>query len=123
MFDALDGKEAQIYRTHIERTRNIGKSTRAVRGWNRETKSRVEAQLSFKAHAPFTLHTRFLGELVVAGKADPLVLAADIIANSLYNQLKSLAPTAPLNSPASIDGWILEDRVYGAMDNHIGDIL
>ena len=123
LFDALDGKVAQLYRAHIERTRNIGKSTCTVKGWNRETKSRVEAQLSCEAHASFTLNTRFLGELVVAGKADPLVLAADIVANSLYNHLKRLSPAAPLNNPASIDGWNLEERVYGTMDNAISDNL
>lgn len=123
MFDELDAKVAQRYDDAVNRTRNIGRSTRRVKGWNPATKSRVEGQISFRADAPFPLNTRFLGHLCVAGKQDPLILATDIVANSLYDHLVALPDEAYLNRPQSIAGWELEDRVYGAREDAIEDIL
>ena len=123
MFDELDAKVAQRYGHAVDRTRNIGRSTHRVKGWNLLTKSPVEGEISFQGDAPFSLHTRFLGELRVAGKRDPLVLATDIVANSLYDHLVGLPAEAYLNRPQSIAGWELEDRVYGARDDAIEDIL
>ena len=97
IFDELDAKVAQRYDDAVNRTRNIGRSTRRVKGWNPQTNSRVEGEISFQADAPFPLHTRFLGELHVAGKLDPLVLATDIVANSLYDHLMTLPASAYLN--------------------------
>ena len=123
MFDELDAKVAQRYDDTVNRTRNIGRSIRRVKGWNPETKSRVEGQISFRTDAPFPLNTRFLGHLCVAGKRDPLILATDIVANSLYDHLVGLPDEAYLNRPQSIAGWELEDRVYGAREDAIEDIL
>lgn len=123
LFDEIDNTMAQGYRTVVDRTRNIGKSRRVVKGWNPETKSQVRGEISFEVHAPFPLNTRSLGELHVVGKADPLMLAADIVANSLYDHLRGLASDAFLNCRPSIDGWDLEDRVYGVSDNPIEDII
>ncbi|MCY3874408.1 MAG: hypothetical protein OXF88_08955 [Rhodobacteraceae bacterium] len=123
MFDELDAKVAQRYEDAINRTRNIGRSTRRVKGWNPKTKSCVEGQISFRADAPFPLNTRFLGHLCVAGKQDPLILATDIVANSLYDHLVGLPATAYLNRPQSIAGWELEHRIYGARDDAIEDIF
>ena len=114
IFDELDAKVAQRYDDAVNRTRNIGRSTRRVKGWNPQTNSRVEGEISFQADAPVPLHTRFLGELHVARKLDPLVLATDIVANSLYDHLMSLPASAYLNRHQSIAGWELQDRVYGA---------
>ena len=123
MFDELDTKVANRYNDAVNRTRNIGRSTHRVKGWNLLTKSPVERAISVQADAPFPLHTRFLGELRVAGKLDPLVLATDTVANSLYHHLVGLPAKAYLNRPQSIAGWELEDRVYGARDDAIEDIL
>ena len=123
MFDELDATVAKRHDDAVDRTRNIGRSTRRVRGWNLLTKSSVEGAISFQADAPFSLHTRFLGELRVAGKLDPLVLATDTVANSLYDHLVGLPAEAYLNRPQSIAGWELEDRVYGARDDAIEDVL
>ena len=123
IFDQLDAKVAQRYDDAVNRTRNIGRSTRRVKGCNPQTNSRIEGENSFQADAPFPLHTRFLGELHVAGKLDPLVLATDIVANSLYDHLMSLPASAYLNRPQSIAGWELQDRVYGARDDAIEDII
>ena len=123
MLDHLDRKAAQRYVEAVDRTRNIARSTHRLRGWNPQTKSAVEGEISFQADAPFPLHTRFLGDLLVVGKLDPLVLATDIATNSLYNHLVSLPSTAYLNCPQSIAGWELEDRVYGVRDDAIEDIV
>ena len=123
LFDELDTNVAQRYVDAVDRTRNIGRSTRRVKGWDPRTKSRIEGEISFQADTPFPLHTRFLGELRVAGKLDPLVLAIDTVANSLYDHLLGLPAKAHLNRPQSIAGWELEDRVYGARDDAIEDIL
>lgn len=123
MFDELDAKVAQRYGHAVDRTRNIGRSTCRVKGWNLLTKSPVEGEISFQADAPFSLHTRFLGELGIAGKLDPLVLATDTVANSLYDHLVGLPAEAYLNRPQSIAGWELEDQVYGARDDAIEDVL
>lgn len=123
MFDELDAKVAQRYDNAVTRTRNIGRSIRHAKGWDPRTKSLVEGEISFRADAPFPLHTRFLGELRVAGKTGPLMLATDTVANSLYDHLVSLSVDDYLNRPRSIAGWELEDRVYGARDDAIGDII
>ena len=123
IFDELDTKVAQRYNDAVNRTRNIGRSTRRVKGWNPQTNSSVEREISLQTDAPFPLHTRFLGELHVLGKLDPLVLATDIVANSLYHHLVSLPASACLNRPQSIAGWELQDRVYGARNDAIEDII
>ena len=123
MFDELDAKVAQRYDNAVNRTRNIGRSNRRVKGWDPRTESRVEGEISFQADAPFPLNTRFLGQLRVAGKRDPLILATDMVANSLYDHLAGLPAVAYLNRPQSIAGWELENRVYGARDDAIEDIL
>ena len=107
----------------MDRTRNIGKSRHVVKDWNPETRSQVQREISFETHAPFPLNIRFLGELHVVGKAGLLMLAADIVANSLYDHFQGLAPDAFLNRRPSIDGWDLEDRVYGSRDDAIEDII
>ena len=123
MFDELDAKVAQRYDNAVDRTRNIGRSTRRVKGWNPQTNARVEGEISVRTDAPFPLHTRYLGQLRVAGKLDPLMLATDTVANSLYDHLVSLPAEAYLNRPRRIAGWELEDRVYGARDDAIEDII
>ena len=123
MFDELDPKVARRYNDTINRTRNIGHSTRRVKGWDPKTESIVEGQISFRADAHFPLNTSFLGHLSVAGKQDPLILATDIVANSLYDHLMGLPDEAYLNRPQSITGWELEDQVYGTREDAIEDIL
>ena len=123
LFDKIDNTVAKGYRATINKTRNIEKSSHNVKGWNLETKSQVQGKISFEAHTSLPLNTRFLGKLCVVGKMDPLMLAADIVANSLYDHLLGLSSNASLNHPSSIDGWCLKDRVYGVRDDAIEDII
>ena len=121
LFDNIDSKIEHVYREAIESSRNVEKSSQVVEGWDPETKSRVSGEISIEAYAPFPLNTRFLGELRVVGKEDPLLLAADIVANSLYGHLLNLSPGARLNSLTSIRGWTLESMVFGVRDDAIED--
>lgn len=123
LFDRIDDKVAQEYRKIVARISNIGNSTRIVKGWNTETKSQIQSKISTKIDAPFPINTQCLGELRVVGKNDPLILAADIVTNSLYDHLLNLSHEAFLNRPSSIEGWDLERRVYGVRDDAIEDII
>ena len=123
LFDNLDGKLARLYRDTIERTRKIGNSTHILKSRHPDPALRTEFKLSFESDSPIPLSTRFLGQLRIAGKSDPLVLAADSLANALYDHLTSLPSDAHLNRPSSIEGWDLAHRVYGVRDDAIEDII
>ncbi len=123
LFDNIDRPIADVYREVIESSRNVEKSSQVVPGWNLETNSRVQGEISIEVHTSIPLNTQFLGELRVGGEEDPLLLAADIVANSLYGHLQDLSPSATLNSPTSISGWNLKCRVYGVRENAIEDII
>ena len=122
-FDEIDEGLAKLYRKAMDRTGNISKTKHVVKGWDPETKSQVQGEISFQAHASFPLDTQHLGDLHVVGKADPLILAADIVTNSLNDHLRRLPSDAFLNRPSSIAGWELESSVYGVRDNAIEDII
>ena len=122
-FDEINEKLTKLYRSAMDRTGNISKSKHVVKGWDRETNSKTHGEISFQASASFPLDTQHLGDLYVAGKADPLILAADIVTNSLNDHLRRLPPDAFLNRPSSIAGWELECRVYGVRDNAIEDLI
>ena len=78
---------------------------------------RVEGTIAFHASAPFRVDTKFIGGIHVVGKAHPLVLAADIVTNHLAHHLRQLPGDAPLNAPSSVKGWVLQNRVWGVMEN------
>ena len=122
-FDEIDERLAKLYHKAMDGTGNISKTKHVVKGWDPETKSQVQGAISFQAHASFPLDTQHLGDLHVVGKADPLILAADIVTNSLNNHLRGLPSDAFLNRPLSIAGWELESRVYGVRDNAIEDLI
>ncbi len=121
VFDSVDSAVAQLYRAYVDRTRNVSDSRSVVKGWDAETQSGVVGEVRSRFRAPFPLDTRFLGELRVAGKANPLVLAADMVTNLLYRHLINLPADALLCSQASIAGWKLGARVYGVSDDAVWD--
>ncbi len=53
-----------------------------------------------------------IGKIVVAGKADPLVFAADMAANSLLWHLGEFPADTPLNNSAALTGWVLKPITY-----------
>ena len=123
LFDEIDERLAKLYRGAMDRTGNISKTKHVVKGWDCETTSRVQGEISFQANASFPLDTQHLGNLHVVGKSDPLILAADIVTNSLNDHLRRLPSDAFLNRPSSIDGWELEFMVYGVRDDAIEDLI
>jgi hypothetical protein len=64
-----------------------------------------------------------VGELLVSKKDDPLVLAADIAANSINRNLVKLAADAPLHIPATMEDWTLHHLLWGNRNDPIEDIL
>jgi hypothetical protein len=123
LFDETDEELAKRYAAAIKSTRNISTNVTKVPGWDSAQTKRVEgAIMSQVKNAPFRIDTTYLGGVHVVGKEHPLVLAADIVANYLGHHLGELPPTAPLNSPASISGWRLEERVWGVSDDASDDL-
>ena len=124
MFDELDAKVAQRYDNAVNRTRNIGRSTRRVKGWDPRTESRVEGEISFRADAPFSVEhplSRATARRRQAGPAHPGNRHGGEFA--VRSPRGALPAEAYLNRPQSIAGWELEHRVYGAREDAIEDIL
>ena len=69
------------------------------------------------------INAKHLGSVSVLGKDDPIILAADIVANSLFRHLSTLESCNPLNHPSSIKGWALQKQVYGVRENAIEDCM
>lgn len=121
LFDELDKSLRERYTNAVDRTRYIAKCGPPMTDRDSEAPSQVRGKIFFEAKAPYRLNTQFLGDLSVKGKTDPLMLATDIVANSLYDHLGHLSTDAPLNEPSSIRDWPLEGSVYGVTENAIGD--
>lgn len=127
--DYMDSSITQSFESTMERARSIGNAKeRVVKGWDPKTRTKVQGtiQLSVSAKdfvddAEETLHAQHIGDLVVVGKDNPMVFAADVVVNGLYHHLRSLAVDAPLNHPSSIEGWFLKSRVLGVRDNAFED--
>jgi hypothetical protein len=119
LFDEID--LARRYEAKIQRTREVSRNVRTVKGWVAAQSKRVEGSLEFSVNAAFRIDTKFIGGIHVVGKDHPLVFAADIVANHLAHQLGKLPPDAPLNAPSSVAGWVLESRVWGVMVNATDD--
>jgi len=115
LFDEID--IAERYEATIQRTREVSKNVTTVKGWDSTQSKRVEGTIAFQVSAPFRVDTKFIGGIHVVGKAHPLVLAADMVTNHLAHHLGQLSGDAPLNGPSSIKGWVLENRVWGVMEN------
>jgi hypothetical protein len=121
LFDEID--LAKRYEATIQRTREVSKSITIVKGWDPAQSTRLEGAITFDVHAPFRLDTKFIGGIHVIGKAHPLILAADIVANHLAHHLGQLPPDARLTAPSSVDGWVLQDRIWGVMDRASEDLF
>lgn len=123
LFDETDAEVAKRYESALKRTSSISMNVEKVPGWDPKSQSRVEGSIKFEVKdAPFPIDTAYLGGVHVVGKEHPLILAADIVANHLCHHLGKLGPNSPLNTPASISGWRLEERVWGVSDNASEDL-
>lgn len=121
LFDEID--IAERYEAVIQRTREVSKNITTVKGWDPAQSTRVQGAISTLVDASFRIDTKFIGGIHVLGKEQPLILAADIVTNYLAHHLKQLPDNAPLNAPSSIDGWGLQDRVWGVMDDAVEDLF
>ena len=118
-FDEIDRPVASRYEKLIERTRNISHRRTDVVARNFATGRNEAASIGIEAQAGFRLDTAHVGAVVVAGKADPLIFAVDVVANSLWRHLSNLHESAPLNDGTGLAGWPLGaltfcDRRLGA---------
>jgi hypothetical protein len=112
-FDQLDAAVARRYEDALEITRNVSRSAHVVKGWDPKKREKLTGQIDVSASASFELDSKFLGKITVAGKDDPLVFAADVVANSLWRHLSKLHADAKLNAASSVSGWEAESLVWG----------
>jgi hypothetical protein len=122
--DEMDSPIAKKLNVRIDEMRSISYQQTTVKAFDLTAHKSIERKITFGVrNPPFPLDVAHLGQLIVVGKDDPLVFAADVVANALNNHLSDLKPEAPLNAPSSIEGWILSDRVWGARDGAIEENL
>lgn len=112
MFDEIDMAVADRYARMLERTRNVSYRRHDVTARNLVTDQNETRSIEMRANADFRLDTVHLGTIAVSGKSDPLIFAADVVANSLWRHLKQLAPDAGLNDGAALNGWELEPITF-----------
>lgn len=111
-FDQIDRSLAERYTRMIERTRNISFHRHEVKARNLATGKDEVRVIEMRVQAGASLDTTHVGKIVVAGKTDPLVFAADVVANSLWRHLKRLPADAPLHAQSSLVGWPLEPITF-----------
>jgi hypothetical protein len=127
MTDQLDTPIVHLFERMIERTKTISKPKgHAVKGFDSEARKVVHGNIRIEIKdalgRPMSdLDSKHIGTLVVFGKDDPLVFAADVVVNALHHHLSNLPSDAPLNHPLSIVDWELGGCVYGVRDDAIED--
>jgi hypothetical protein len=118
--DEMDSPIAKKLNVRMEEMRSISYQQTTVKAFDLTARKPAPIKIIFGVkNPPFPLDVTHLGQLMVVGKDDPLVFAADVVANALNNHLSDIPSDAPLNAPSSIEGWILRDRVWGARDGAI----
>ena len=110
-FDQIDASIAERYRKTIERTRHISFSKHDVTARNLATGENEARTVEMRVPG-IEVDVTHVGSIVVAGKSDPLVFAADVVANHLWRHLKTASADAPLNDGRALQGWVLEPITY-----------
>lgn len=123
IFDSTDDGVMRRYQAAVARTKSISSTVHTVHGWHRDDQKRVSATVRSTVSSSVPVDTQFVGKLLVSEKDDPLVLAADIAANSINHHLVKLAADAPLHIPETMQGWTLHHLLWGNRDSPIEDIL
>lgn len=80
-------------------------------------------KLTCTSNIQFPLDAVTLNTPSIVGKEAPMILAIDMVANSLNNHLQKLPADAPLNIKSSTIGWALADRALVPDDVDFSDIL
>lgn len=99
MFDEIDVSVADRYTRMLERTQNVSYRRHEVVARNLLTGQNETRVIEIRANADFRLDTVHLGSIAVAGKSDPLVFAADVVANA------SLAPPHDAAARRAVERW------------------
>jgi len=123
--DHLDEDILRLFEASVDATRKIVGSNVEVAGKHDPSIVNCFSMTVRNADGSDLLgiNARFLGDLVLIGKHDPLIFAADVVANFLHYYLKSLDENAPLNSPASISGWRLGHLSFGHRQDAFEDLI
>ncbi|MBO1112202.1 hypothetical protein [Bordetella petrii] len=125
-FDEMDQKLERTVNEVKKGLEELAHSSDVVKGFNKATREHVKGKIEISANAPHSnlpLSIERIGSISVLGKAQPLVLLADFVANALAHHLGNLSENAMLNAPASIAGWVLEKHVYGVRDDALEDLF
>lgn len=110
--DNVDDEVIRCYRSQLA-TAMSGRVRRiSIPRRNLVSRQTEEIVIETTLNADFDPDASHLGKIVVAGKSDPLIFAADVVANSLWRHLKQLPRANPLNSLSSIAGWRLEPNTF-----------
>jgi len=125
VFDEMDKKLERTVNEVKADLQEIEHSSHVVKGFNKATREHVKDIIEISARSsngslPFSIQR--IGSVSVLGKAQPLVLLEDFVANALAHHLGQLPVDAPLNAPASIAGWALERHVYGVREDALEDL-
>ena len=89
--DRVDTPIAKSFREEAERLLDRAPRTSTVSGYDRVEKKVVKRQVTFETHWPETLRitTKVISlDLRTVSDADPIVVAADVLANSLHHHLR-----------------------------------
>lgn len=122
-FDQTDAAVVERYEGALEIIRNVSHRQRTVQGWDPDKQERVFRELIIKAGAAFPLDSRFLGNITVVGKDDPLIFLTDVVANALWRHLCRLPDDAKLNNASSVADWPLGELVWGKDHDKLFDTI
>lgn len=107
--DNVDGPIAKLFRQKAEDLLNTGPRTSTATGFDTVTKTVVSAEIRFDAEIPPSLQvTTTVDSLIITpvGDEDPIVVAADVLANSLCHLFhnRSLEDLyGDLNRPSAVE--------------------
>lgn len=124
--DTLDALIKDAYQRTLDSARDAVDRAESVKGFDLSSKAKVSGSIRIRVDVPagsgFEPAVTRLGDVTVQTEPDPLLLLADILANSLRHHLGRLdVDVDPLNAPNSIAGWPLALKVWGAMDEYFMD--
>jgi hypothetical protein len=125
-FDEIDNALKADYEKALGRLRQISGNTQNVKGRDMAAEKSVFGQIAISVSVSgndLKLDVTHIGNIGVAGKSDPLILAVDIVANALFRHLDGLPAYALLNAPSSVTAWPLGAHVYGVRDDAIEDLI
>lgn len=117
--DQIDDSVVKHFRDEVDRFMRVGSpSTLLVTAWDSETHTKVYDTISFEPGQSGALLDLSGFEYEIRKEVTPLTLAADVLANSVYYEMKELqkrTPGAMPNLRSSIERHPLAHLVYGAV--------